>query len=325
MTPDEIKKLAGSFQQSRILLTAFELDIFTILDEHLLTSAQVAEKINADERGTDRLMNALSTFDFLHKTKNKFFNSEHSSRYLVKGKPGYMGGLMHTNHLWNTWSTLTDAVKKGSTVIEKDINKRGDEWLEAFIAAMHNRGTVQAKIISMMLDLTNVKQVLDVGGGSGAFSMTMVKSNEIMRGIIFDLPNVIPIAKKYVEEEKLLDRFDFIAGNYLTDNFEMGNDLILLSAIIHINSFEENKELIAKCAESLNPGGQVVIYDQIMDEDRITPPNGAVFALNMLVGTEKGDTYTQSEIKSWFESAGLTDVEFKNTSFGSSLMIARKK
>lgn len=324
MTPEDIRKTASAFQQSRILLTAFELEIFTELDTHLLTSKEVAQKINADKRGTDRLMNALVAMGFLRKTKNKFYNTESASEFLVTGKPGYMGGLIHTNHLYKTWGSLTDAVRNGGTMRERGINDRGESWLDAFIAAMHYRGMKQAKIIAMMVDLKNVKRMLDIGGGSGAFSIGFTNVKNDIHSTVLDLPNVIPLTKKYTEQENLADQFDYLEGDFNTSNFGSGYDLVFLSAIIHMNSFEVNKQLIKKCADALNPDGQVVILDQIMSDDRTTPANGAIFAINMLVGTEHGDTYTESEICSWLTDAGLSCVEKKETGFGSAMMLGKK-
>ena len=114
--PEEIRALANSFQQSRIILSAIELDLFTVLDKQMLTSTEVAMQINANERATDRLMNALVALGFLRKVKNKFYNAEHSSQYLVKGKPEFMGGIFHSIGLWNSWSSLTEAVQAGTAV-----------------------------------------------------------------------------------------------------------------------------------------------------------------------------------------------------------------
>ncbi|MBI5730064.1 MAG: acetylserotonin O-methyltransferase [Ignavibacteriales bacterium] len=325
LKPEEIRSLANSFQQSRILLTAVELDLFTVLDKHIMPSKEVAVKINADERATDRLMNALAALGFLRKVHGKFYNCENASNYLVKGKPEFMGGLYHSLGLWDTWSSLTESVKAGTSVAERQPSSTGISWSEAFIAAMHYRGIKEAKIISMMLDLSNVNRMLDVGGGSAAFSMEFIKANTNIKAVVFDLPHIIPITKKYVDDEKLSDKIELIEGDYLTDNFGNGYDLILLSAIVHINSFEENKMLIKKCYNSLNANGQIVIKDWIMNEERTEPAGGAFFALNMLVGTEKGDTYTELEMKDWLINAGIKKIERKDTSFGSSLMIGYKE
>ena len=321
---EDIRELANSFRESRTLLSAFELKIFTVLDKHMMTSDEIAQKINTNQRSTDRLMNALCAIGILKKVHGKFYNSDLASKYLIEGKPEFMGGLYHTNNLWDTWSNLTNSVIKGSSFITNQNKTEKDDWVKDFIAAMHYRGVNQGKILAMMIDLTNVKQMLDVGGGSAAFSMEIVKKNPAINAVVLDLPYVIPLTKKYVSESGLSDKFNFLEGDYLTRDFKGSYDLILLSAIVHINNYEQNKMLVKKCADALNKNGMIVINDFIMDDDRTKPFHGALFALNMLVGTENGDTYTEKEIREWFESAGLSKVERKNTSFGSDLMVAYK-
>ena len=324
ISAENIREIAASFQESRILLTAFELKIFSMLGKHLMSSEEVAEKINSDKRAVNRLMNALCGMGLLRKVKEKFYNTESASKYLVEGKPDFMGNLYHTNHLWNTWSYLTDSVKKGSSFKGDQNKKEKDEWVESFIAAMHYRGVKQAKLLSMMIDFSNAKKILDIGGGSAAFSMEMVKRNNSIKAVVLDLPHVIPLTKKYVKQEGLEDNFEFIEGNYLTSNFGKDYDLILLSAIVHINSYDENKMIIKKCSDALNDGGKVIINDFVMSEDRIEPYYGAIFSLNMLVGTDSGDTFTEDEMREWLTSAGFSKIERKKTSFASDLIIGTK-
>ncbi len=323
-SPDNIREIAYSFQESRILLSAFELKIFTIADKHMISSDEMSKIINTDSRATDRLMNALCGMGLLRKVKNKFYNTGISSKYLVEGKPDFMGNLFHTNHLWNTWNYLTGSVKKGSSFAGDQNKEEKDNWVESFIAAMHYRGVKQAKLLAMMIDLANTKKMLDVGGGSAAFSMEIVKRNPAIKAVILDLPHVIPLTKKYVEQEGLTNNFDFIEGNYLSRDFGKDYDIILLSAVVHINSYDQNKMIIRKCADALNQNGMVVINDFIMNEDRTQPYQGAIFSINMLVGTAAGDTYTEEEIKEWFNSAGFSKVERKKTSFASDLIIGTK-
>lgn len=323
VTPESIRLIANSFQQSRALLTAVELEIFTIIDTHLLPSSEVAKKIGSDPRATDRLMNALASIGLLKKLHSKFYNSELSKKYLVKGKPDYMGNLHHTNHIWDSWSTLTESVRQGTSVYKR-IESKKENWREDFISAMDYRAQHEAKIISMMIDFYGVKRMLDIGGGSGAFSYQFLSINPQMSAVIFDLPEVIKITKKYGSESDTGDRVQYLEGNYLTDDFGNDYDMIFLSAIVHINSYDQNKDLIARCAAALNPGGQIIIRDFIMAEDRTEPATGAFFALNMLVATECGDTFTEQEMTEWFNNAGITDIVKKETSFGSHLLIGKK-
>lgn len=324
-TPTYIRELATGFQASRIFLTAYELGIFTVLGNKNMTSVAVAKKLKTNPRATDRLMNALCAIELLVKKEGKFSNMPVAAQFLVQGKPDYMAGFMHTNSLWNTWSTLTPSVRKGMRAATRpQTNNREAQWLDAFIAAMHDRATKQAPKILSQINLMSVKRVLDVGGGSGAFSMAFIRAKKEIDVTVFDLPNVIPITKKYVYRSKFSSKIDYVAGDYLKDNLGKGYDLVFLSAIIHSNSGKENRLLLKKCARALNAHGQLIVLDFIMDENRLEPKHGAFFSLNMLVGTPSGDTYTESEVRSWMKGAGLTKISRIDTLFGTSMVIGVK-
>jgi SAM-dependent methyltransferase len=320
-----IRELSRAFQSSRVFLTGYELDVFSVLGDEEKTSEEVAGVIGTDPRGTDRLLNALCALELLTKSGDIYANSPVASRFLVKGKPDYQSGLMHTVHLWDSWTTLTGAVRHGGTIMQRPTNERGREWLEAFIAAMHARAAVEAPFVIGKLDLAGVSRVLDVGGGSGAFSMAFVRAGDGLESTVFDLPNVVPLTQGYIEREGLSGRIHTVPGNYHTDELGAGFDLAFLSAIIHSNSFEQNQELVHKVSRALNPGGRIVISDFIMEDTRVEPMFGAFFALNMLVGTPAGDTYTESEIKTWMEEAGITFTERIDLGPGTGLMIGAKE
>lgn len=320
LKPDRIMEMVIAFQRSRVLLTAYELELFSALDNESKSSAEVARALGTEKHATDRLMNALCALELLEKKENRFSNTPLAQKFLVKYSPDFMGNLYHSVNLWDTWSTLTRAVYKGTTVIEKKINDRGEKWLTAFIAAMHNRAKKIAPKVVGKLDLSKVTRVLDIGGGSGAYAMAFVKARPNINAAVFDLPNVIPITRRYIEEEDLADKIKMIEGDYTVEPLGKGYDLIFLSAIVHINSYDANVKLLKKCSEALNPGGQVVIQDFIMDEDRTTPPSGALFALNMLMSTEAGDTYTELEVRDWMKAAGLANIKRIDTPFGTSLI-----
>ena len=324
LTPKTIQEIATAFQRSRALLTAFELEIFTTLNDQRLTAAEVAEGVAASPRYVDRLMTALVALGLLEKADGRFANTPLTAAHLVKGRPGYMGGLGHTLHLWDTWSAMTEVVREGRPAHRAAINERGGDWLRPFIAAMHARARQTAPELVAALDLTGVSRVLDVGGGSGAYAMAFARARAGITAVVFDLPNVVPLTQAYIREESLSAQVETAAGNYMTDSIGGGFDLALLSMVIHSHSPEENRALLAKVAAALAPGGQLVVQDFLMAEDREGPLQPALFALNMLVGTEGGDTYTESEVRGWLREAGFTWVARKDTSFGSSLVIVRR-
>ncbi len=326
-TPGELMDALNAFRLSRVILSAYELDLFNQLTSGPMTSAEISARIATDPRATERILNALVGTGLIRKEKSRFANTPFSEKFLVSSSPSYVGGIGHMSGLWKTWSTLTEAVRAGASVAMaelNEINSRGEEWLDAFIAAMHFRAVPQGKEFADMLDLSATKKVLDVGGGSGAFTFSMIRKNPAIHGVVFDLPNVVPITRRYIEKAGLKDKVTTAEGDYLEDDLGSGFDLVLMSAIIHINSPSENLRLIAKGATALATGGQLVIRDQVMNEDRTEPWAGALFALNMLVGTPHGDTYTEEEISGWMKQAGLKDITLLTSDSGMQLMTGRK-
>lgn len=325
MKPMEIKEMAMAFQKSRIVLTAYELDVFTVISDKNTDAETVAAALNLNKAATERLLNALAGLKLLEKNGGNHRNTGDSLRFLSKNSPDYLAGLGHTNHLWDTWSNLTEVVRTGEAAHGTEINERGEEWLEAFIHAMHDRGKKQAPAQLASIDLQGVNSVLDIGGGSGCFCMEFLNRKPDLKTVIFDLPNVVPISRKIVEQEGFSGRIDYHAGDYTTDELPKGFDMVFLSAIIHSNSLETNRELIRKSFDALNPGGKIVIQDWIMNDNKTEPVQGAVFSINMLVGTEKGDCYSESEVKSWFKDAGFTDFKKVELESGLGQMMAIKK
>jgi len=313
----------AAFQRSRAFLTAVELGLFAALGTHEKTSATVAAALGTDPRATDRLMNALAATGFIRKHGSAFANRPEGRRFLVPGSPEYLGGLMHQVHLWESWSTLTEAVRKGTSVYEGAATRQED-WSEAFISAMHDRARRAAPGVVALVGVEGVRRVLDVGGGSGAYSACFAKAGPGIRATVFDLPDVLPITRRFLALEGAESLVDTVGGDYLEDPLPMGYDLVLLSAILHSLDAHGCSLLIGKCAGALNAGGRLVVQEFFMDEGRTGPPRAALFALNMLVGTERGDTYTAGEVRAWMEAAGLSGIERRETGPDTAILVGRK-
>ena len=253
----------------------------------------------------------------------RYRNATESGALLVPDSPDYMAGLGHRLRLWDAWSTLTDAVRAGGTVMDRGVTAQDEQGVRAFIEAMHYRARDHALAVVRAMELDDVEHVLDVGGGSGVYAMAFARVHEGARATVFDLPQVVEITREYVRKEGLEDRVETLAGDYTRDDLGTGYDLVFLSAIVHSNGDEENRQLMRRCASALRPGGQIVIQDFVMTPGRTEPARGALFALNMLVNTPNGDTYTQAEIASWLEAAGFGDIGQSDLPGGVTQIIGR--
>ena len=323
---ERISGIARGFMASRALLTAHELGVFGALAEGPKTSLEVAWAVGTDPRGVDRLMRALVGLELLElHADDRFANTPAAAEHLVPGRPGFMGDLNHIAHLWTTWGTLTEAVRLGGKVPGPEINDRGERWLDGFITAMHVLSKPTAAATIDCMGLPGARRMLDVGGGPGTYAMAFVRGAEGRTATVFDLPNVIPLTRRFVEEEGLTDRVSFAVGDMNKDELPgSGYDVVFISAIIHMLSFTECAGLLEKAARALEPGGTVVVQYFIMEEDRVRPAHGAMFALNMLVGTDDGDTYTRAEVAEWMEAAGLANVRTADPKRGTLLVMADK-
>jgi len=308
MTEKEILQLAQSFMESRILHAAAELDLFTALAQAPLSATEVAAKIGAAPRPLAVLLDAVAAIGLLTKSGQTYQCERPVARLLASGSSeSILPMVLHMSHLWTRWARLPE-VAKGIPVSEDAFDfVRDTEELRAFIGAMHSIGAPMAKQIVASVDPGASRSLIDVGCGSGTYTIAFLRAVPEMRATLFDLPEVIEMARERLEKEGLLDRAALVPGSYEKDELPRGHDLALLSAIVHSNSPEENLELYKKVFRSLNPGGRILIRDHVMEPDRIHPRDGAIFAINMLVGTT-GGTYTYEEIEAGLSQAGFTRI-----------------
>jgi 3-hydroxy-5-methyl-1-naphthoate 3-O-methyltransferase len=167
--------------------------------------------------------------------------------------------------------------------------------------------------------------MLDVGGGSGAYSMAFAKANEKLRVDLLDLGTVIPIAQGHIKKAGLAGRIVARAGDLRTDKFGTGYNLVLVSAICHMLSPEENQDLFRRCRAALAPNGRIVIQEFILEPDKTAPKWAALFSLNMLVGTEAGSSYSQPEYAAWLRAVGFQDVHRMILPGPSGLMLGTRR
>lgn len=313
-SPEKILELARGFTQARILLTAAELDIFTLLSAEPLSARELSEQTGFFLRPLTILLDALTAMGFILKKDDRYRTEPALAPFLSAGTPQSIRPmLLHSAGMWKTWSDLTPIVRdKGVTDRPVTICRDEDE-LRAFIGAMHVAGSALAEKIAAVLRPERVKILLDVGGASGTYTLAFLKANPNLRAILFDQPSVVEMARQRLGQAGVLDRVTLAGGDFYLDELPPGADLALLSAVIHQNSPEQNLDLYHKVFRALAPGGRIVIRDHIMEPDRTRPRAGAVFAVNMLVATPGGGTYTFEEIQEALQAAGFTNVKLLQT------------
>jgi hypothetical protein len=284
------------------------MDVFTVIGDGSLTAGEAAQMIDGAINGVERLLNALVAMELLDKTDNKFSNTPSGKKLLDKTSPKYLGHIiMHHHHLLESWSELDQAVKSGKPQRTRSSYSK-EEWRESFLMGMFNMAMGMAPHIIPAIDVSNRQHLLDLGGGPGTYAIHFCLSNDGLKASVYDLPTTRPFAEKTIQRFKLADRINFMDGNYLEDPVEGRYDVAWLSHILHGEGPEDCRMIIKKAVAALEPGGMVIIHDFILNNSMDGPLFPALFSLNMLLGTESGQSYSEDQIKDMLAAAGARDI-----------------
>ena len=308
-TIDSVLDLMSGFQPACVLAAAAELDIFGMLAAAPLTAEQVAAKCHGDPRGTVVLLDALAALGFLTKQRNQYAAAGVTDLLTETGRQSVLAMVRHQANCLRRWSELAQVVKTGAPA-EKWPSIRGEAAdYAAFIEAMDNIARTMTDRVVADLAPLKFRRVLDVGGATGSWTIAFLRAYPQASATLFDLPVVMPQARQRLSAVGLIDRVTLAAGDFYKDPLPQGCDLAWVSAIVHQNSRAQNRELFAKLQATLPPGGQVLIRDILMEESRISPVSGAMFAVNMLVATQSGGTFTVAELSEDLAAAGFGDAK----------------
>jgi cyclopropane fatty-acyl-phospholipid synthase-like methyltransferase len=323
----QLMKLATGYRESKILLVANDLDLFTMLSQKSQTAEDLAAQLQLEERPLSIIMNALVAMGLLSKEGECYRNKGIFERYLVKGSPDYIGQfLKQTNMRWNQFNNLAESLKPGYAPHQK-FNSLDEErnFTQSYIWGLDNLGHNTAAAIAWSLDLSSVQRMLDIGGGAATYSIAFAKRNPKLTSILVDLPLTLEVARENIQRHGLNDRIIAMEGSYWELDFGANYDLVWMSNIVHGLGEAENARLIAKSARALLPEGKLVVHDMFLEDDsRTFPYNAALFSVNMLAHHGNGRCYTVKEVQQWMIQAGLKDVRRTKLELGSDLITGSK-
>jgi len=308
MDPGELLEISGYFWKTCALHAAVKLDVFTVIGDAHLTAEEISQKLSGSQRGVERLLNALTAMALLVKTDGKYANSPSGKTFLAKGSAKYIGHIiMHHHHLLESWSQLDQAVLSGRPVRNR-ASFSDDEWRESFLLGMFNLAMGMAPKIVPLIDLSSKRHLLDLGGGPGTYAIHFCKKYSQLKATVYDLPTTRPFAEKTIKQFELTDRIQFAEGNYLNDPIEGRYDAVWLSHILHGEGPDDCRRVIQKAVSILEPGGMIIIHDFILNNSMDGPLFPALFSLNMLLGTDSGQSYSEDQIIDMLAAAGVKDV-----------------
>ncbi len=325
-SPEDILALGRSYQGAAVLAAAADLDLFTALSSAPMTAAQLAHKLQCDLRALTILLDALTALRLLDKSGGNYALPVGLDALLTSnGAQTVLAMAQHQGHCFRNWAQLGRVVKTGRPAdpLPGVRGETGDQ--EAFIGAMHNVSAPNADKVIRAVQPLQFRHLLDIGGASGTWTIAFLRACPSAQAKVFDLPYVIPMARRRLAAAGLDKRVKFVAGDFTSDPLPSGADLAWVSAIVHQNSRAQNRALFTKVFAALVPGGRIAIRDVLMEEDRTKPVAGALFAVNMLVATTGGGTFTLAELREDLEAVGFVEVTLARRDEAMNSVVVAKK
>lgn len=325
-----LMEILGGFERSAIVLGAAQLDLFSPLGNGPATAATVAAQTGLPLRGVERLLNACAALGFVVKDGERYRNSPLADAFLVKGKPGYVGGMIkQTADRYAAWEKMPEAVRADKPVLPltgAELFTASAEVLDNYVHGLFDMGKGLAQRIVGLIDLSSCNSLLDVAGGSGVYSILFCRQFPQLKATIFELPPILQRTRQIIVREGMTDRVSTREGNYFTDDFGSGFDALLLSNMLQTEGRQTCRMVLKKAFAALNPGGRILVHGIMPNPDRVGPLQPVIFSMFMMLVFPEGEAYPGEEIIGWLHETGFVDgqkLSLPPPAF-TSLVVARK-
>lgn len=329
LTPERIMQFSWGYAIPLALEAAIHHRVFDVLDAGPMTLDEIAAATGASHRGLSAIVNLLVGLQFLQRDGERFALTAESAAFLVSTRPSFHGGIIRhiSSQLLPTWMKLNEVVASGRPAAAVNREQTGGEFFQQFVNDIFPMSYGVARHLAQHLDLGATDapvSVLDLAAGSGVWSVALAESAANVRVTAVDWPEVIPTTRDSVARRGLADRYSFAAGDLLEADFGSGHHVATLGHILHSEGEARSRALLQKTCRALAPGGTIAIAEFLVDRDRSGPVTGLIFAINMLVNTDEGNTWSFEEISEWLLEAGFTHARTLPVPGPSPLILATK-
>ncbi|WP_271783832.1 methyltransferase [Aquimarina algiphila] len=337
VSPSKIMQVGLGFWSSKILLSAVNMGVFTLLAKEELSGQNIMKQLNLHERGLYDFLDTLVSLNFLErkglKESSIYSNTEETDMFLDKNKASYIGGMLElaNNRLYSYWNTLEDGLKtgipqnelkNGGTTIFEDVHS-DPQKLKEFLQAMEGLQRFNFIALSKKFDFNNYKTHCDVGGSLGQLALQIALDHNHMKCITFDLPQLESVAKNNILSTGLGDRVSVYSGDFFKDEFPKA-DVITMGNVLHNWGLEDKKTLIKKAFAALPKRGALIVIENIIDDDRRTNSFGLMMSLQMLIETSSGYDFTAADFTVWAKQIGFSEISKIPLTGSTSAIIAIK-
>ena len=328
LNPEPLMQMAFSYAPSSILSAGAQLDIFSHIAAGNRSVEEISRAAGASERGMQMLLDALVSFQLLGKNGQQYELTPVSAEFLVRGRPNYLGEMMQTVRSFQAWNNLAEIVKTGQPLDKVEAQEMAEDFFPALVRGLHVINKLPARRTAEVLGAGTTHKglrVIDVACGSGIWGIGIAEADKEARITAQDFPGLFETTRTFLKRHNVEDRYDFLPGDLKEVDFgENRYDVALLGNIVHSEGEDSSRDLFKRLHRALKPGGRIVIIDMIPNNERTGPSFALIFALNMLLHSEKGGTYTLEEYTRWLNDAGFQRVETADIQSHSPLIIGYK-
>ena len=308
-TFDDLRDAIMAYRLPRVLIAALELNLFTAIGTNAWKIPDLAHEVKVSERGVAILCRNLAMAGLLTKQGEFYSNSRLGATALNAQHPAYRGDYLQLviSH-WADWGRLLESVKTG---LPLDHNQPDEpDYRRRFTWAMHHRTLETAPKIADQIDLRGARTLLDLGGGPGTYAMAFLAKNLGLQATVCDRPEALDVAKEIAATHKAGARLSYLPLDLMAERIPGVYDVIWYSNVLHIYGPKDNQGLFRRALAALNPGGRLLIQDAFLhDREGLFPEEASLFAVSMLLFTEKGNTYSAAETKAWLTDAGFERIK----------------
>ena len=325
MIPVPVLDTTGPVMRARIIIAATEIGVFACLAEGPKTCAEIAQFVGAKGDSLNLVLDALKGYGYIRYRAGRYENSRMARKYLDPRSPSYVGHLVlfqkDSDAMTKSLTTviLTDRVDSSHEDYMKDDVRR---W-RRYVLGMHEGARLSVKEVAAKVRVPpGARRLLDLGGSHGLHAYSFCQRSPELQAVIFDRPEAIQIAREIGQSLSVRDRVSYHAGNLWSDPLGKDYDIVLLFSVLHLFSGEKNRELLARVAKAMSPGGMLIIADFL--SDRLPSDWIAAFSLGMRCFFGQGQAYDRATIKSWLTDTGFTVDRISHLRNPASLIIARR-
>ena len=307
--PGSLLELSGYYWKTCTLHAGVKLDVFSAIGDNTISGKDLAEKMNLDERALVVLLNALAAMGLLRKTGPSYANAKEARQFLCRDSLQYIGFMiLHHQQLVDSFNNISETVKTGVPARGK-VSFQDEDTRRNFLMGMFNNAMAIAPKVSKILDFKGRKHLLDLGGGPGTYAIHFCKENPELNATVFDLPTTEPFMRQTVKRFGVANQVDFVPGSYLENDLPTGFDAAWLSHILHGEGPGDCQEILNKTAKAAQPGAVVWIHEFILNNTMDSPLFPTLFSINMLLGTEAGQAYSEEQLANMMHEAGMTNIQ----------------